>query len=314
MAYAGSAVSRTTVHARNTTRNARNVPALAGLLAIAGAVVAVTGANPLPQVPTFKTVAQHQQHATEVATAFASQPIEAAAQVKAPVIAFTEPEKPVIKFSPDKEYYDQLRSRLRWVDIKMGEEKLQTPDTASRILLAQAAARKANLAEVGLNFRDVYGIINAETSWIPRMGASKDGTPNLGIAQFEPATARALGLVDPHDPVESVHIMALHLKDAATWSAKRLAGLKLSDAERALKLREGLSIYYNLSSKGRAMWNGKNTAKLPIETQRHISNARRGAQEADTLAQQLANVRGLTKGSGMMTASFNGGNGSNGGN
>jgi hypothetical protein len=253
--------------------------------------------------------AQHQRETAGVVAALAQPALEAATQPKAPVIAFAETKAPVIKFSPDQQrYYDTLRSRLRWVDIRMGEEKLQTPDTESRILLAQAAARKAKLDEVGLNFRDVYGIINAETSWIPRMGASKDGTPNLGIAQFEPATARALGLQNPQDPVESVHVMALHLKDAAEWSAKRIANLKLSEAQRALKLREGLSIYYNLSTKGRAVWNGVNTAKLPIETQRHISNARRGAQEAGVLAQQLANVRALTKGSGVMTASYNGTN------
>jgi len=60
------------------------------------------------------------------------------------------------------------------------------------------------LQQVGLSYRDVYGIINAETSWIPRLGASKDGTPNLGIAQFEPATAKAVGLTDPTDPVQAV--------------------------------------------------------------------------------------------------------------
>jgi hypothetical protein len=46
------------------------------------------------------------------------------------------------------------------------------------------------------------------------MGASKDGTPNLGIAQFEPATARALGMRNPNDAVEAVHVAALHMKDA----------------------------------------------------------------------------------------------------
>ena len=55
------------------------------------------------------------------------------------------------------------------------------------------------------------------------------------------------------------------------WSAKRIAALKLSPEERASKLREGVSIYYNVSSKGRSQWNGLNTAKLPVETQRHIA-------------------------------------------
>jgi hypothetical protein len=175
--------------------------------------------------------------------------------------------------------------------VRVGENRLKTPDMGSRLLLARSAAAHAKLGEVGLNHRDVYGIINAETSWIPRMGASKDGTPNLGIAQFEPATARALGLRDPHDPVEAVHVAALHLKEAAQWSAKRIAPLKLTPEEHAQKLREGISIYYNLSSKGRAAWDGKNTDKLPRETQLHIKNARRGMLEVASMEEQLRRVR-----------------------
>jgi hypothetical protein len=185
-------------------------------------------------------------------------------------------------------YYEDLRGRIQWVEARLGAQTLSTPDHDSRLLLAKSAAQRARLDEVGLGFKDVYGIINAETSWIPRLGASKDGTPNLGIAQFEPATARLLGLRNPHDPVESVHVAALHMKEAALWSLERIAGLKLDDAERSARLREGVSIYYNLSSRGRAAWNGKNTAKLPRETQLHIHNARIGAMHADLLEAQLA--------------------------
>ena len=177
-------------------------------------------------------------------------------------------------------YHEQLRSRLRWVQTRIGDSLLLTPDLHSRVLLAKSAARRAGLEEVGLGFMDVYGIISAETSWVPRMGASKDGTPNIGIAQFEPATARALGLRNPDDPVAAIHAAALHMKEAALWSAARLDGLKLGAGERAEKLREGVSIYYNLSSKGRAKWNGRNTGTLPRETRLHILNARIGAREA----------------------------------
>lgn len=184
-------------------------------------------------------------------------------------------------------YYAQLRSSLHWVRTRVGSAIMLTPDLRSRMLLAKSAATRAHLDEVGLGFMDVYGIINAETSWVPRLGASKDGTPNLGIAQFEPATARALGLRDPDDPVAAVHAAALHMKEAALWSAGRLQGLKLTAVERAEKLREGVSIYYNLSSRGRAAWNGRNTARLPRETQLHIQNARIGAQEAALVEAQL---------------------------
>jgi hypothetical protein len=188
-------------------------------------------------------------------------------------------------------YYARLRSSVRWVQTRLGSGSYATLDHSSRLLLAKSAARRAGLHEVGLGWRDVYGIITAETSWVPRTGQSKDGTPNLGIAQFEPATARALGLRNPNDVVESVHVAAEHMKEAAQWSAARIAGLKLAEDDRAARLREGVSIYYNLSSRGRAAWNGRNTDRLPIETQRHIANARMGAQEAAMLDGQLLAAR-----------------------
>lgn len=184
---------------------------------------------------------------------------------------------------PDDSHYARLRASVRWVQTRLGNGSYATPDHSTRLLLAKSAAERAGLDEVGLGWRDVYGIITAETSWVPRRGRSKDGTPNLGIAQFEPATARALGLRNPDDVVESVHIAAEHMKEAAQWSAARIAGLGLPAAERAARLREGVSIYYNLSSRGRAAWNGRNTDRLPVETKRHIANARIGAQEAALL-------------------------------
>ncbi|MES2786224.1 MAG: transglycosylase SLT domain-containing protein [Pseudomonadota bacterium] len=198
-----------------------------------------------------------------------------------------------------EQYYAELRSKVRWVPTRIGDTALVTPDLESRLLLARSAAEKARLDEVGLGPRDVYGIINAETSWLPRMGASKNGTPNLGIAQFEPATARALGMRNPHDPVEAIHVAAVHMKEAARWSENRIAGLNLSHLERGIKLREGVSIYYNLSSRGRSVWNGRNTSRLPRETQLHIYNARIGAMHADfleaqMLASRFASLRGRT--------------------
>ena len=70
-------------------------------------------------------------------------------------------------------YYAQLRSKIRWVETRIGADKLLTPDDSSRVLLAKSAAERARLQDVGLSFKDVYGIINAETSWIPRTGSSK---------------------------------------------------------------------------------------------------------------------------------------------
>ena len=210
---------------------------------------------------------------------------------------------PVAQSRPEDGYYSQLRAKVRWVETRMGGDRLMTPDLDSRMLLAKSAAQRARLDEVGLGFKDVYGIINAETSWVPRLGASKNGTPNLGIAQFEPATARALGLRDPNDMVEAIHVAARHMKEAALWSADRIARLNLGNEQRAEKLRDGVSIYYNLSSRGRSVWNGNNTAKLPTETRLHIQNARIGAQQALLLEAQLQAAR-HSSGSGIVLASL----------
>jgi hypothetical protein len=87
-----------------------------------------------------------------------------------------------------------------------------------------------------------------------------------------------------NDPVEAVHAAATLLKEAAQWSGRRIAGLRLAGAERAARLREGISIYYNLSTAARERWNGVSHPDLPVETQRHIANVREGARQAERLA------------------------------
>ena len=160
-------------------------------------------------------------------------------------------------------------------------------EPAVRLRLARSAADKAGLHEVGLDFRDVYGVISAETSWVPRAGLGRNGVVSQGLAQFEPATARAVGLKNPNDAVEAVHAAARLLREAAVWSAQRIAGLGLGPDQRAAKLREGVSIYYNLSTRARSTWSGLNTASLPAETLRHIHNVREGARQADQLNARL---------------------------
>jgi hypothetical protein len=214
-------------------------------------------------------------------TVSAAAAVAALKPAKAPVITLAKaPSVPATESA--------LRSLIKYETVKWGGKPVQTLDEASRVLLAQAAAKKAGLHEVGLSYRDVYGIIEAETSWIQRTGASKDGTPNLGLAQFEPRTAKGLGVTDPSDPVQAVFGAAQYMKTGAQWASAKLAGLKLSPEERAAKLREGVSIHYNLSIKGRNKWDGMNAAQLPIETQRHIQNARMGAAEAAQLSKLIS--------------------------
>ncbi|GAB3764766.1 hypothetical protein GCM10028796_20510 [Ramlibacter monticola] len=180
-----------------------------------------------------------------------------------------------------------LRSLMKFETVRWGGKPVQTLDEGSRLLLARAAADQAGLREFGLSYQDVYGIIEAETSWIQRTGSSKDGTPNLGLAQFEPRTAKDLGLTDPSDPVQAVFAAAQYMKLGAQWADSRIGHLKSNPALYAAKLREGVSVHYNLSIKGRNKWNGLNTAQLPVETQRHIRNAAAGAKEAAELARSL---------------------------
>ena len=283
-------------------RIASKVARVPNLVILAGVLGAGLTGSIAVAPSTSDTLAQRQASGPVTQTAQAAVAAIAAAATPAPMVV-AQAAAATFNFKVDQQY-DQLRSKLRWLPVRFGGSDLKTPDAQSRLLLAQSAAQRAELDEFGLSYRDVYGIIRAETSWVPRMGASKDGTPNLGIAQFEPATAKAMGIVNPADPVEAVHAAALHMRDAARWSARRISGLKLTPEEQARKLREGVSIYYNLSTKGRNAWNGKNTAKLPVETRRHIANARMGAREAAELEQQLAELKGRMNGSGMMTASY----------
>ena len=246
--------------------------------------VAVTaGATTLSSQQSASPAVAPVAKVTVAKTRTAAEAVAALKPAKPPVITLAPAAKPAVFASTDS----ALRAKIRYETVKWGGKPVQTLDEQSRVLLAKAAANKAGLHEVGLGFQDVYGIIEAETSWIPRNGASKDGTANLGLAQFEPRTAQGLGVTDPSDPVQAVFGAAMYMKTGAQWASKKLAGLKLSPEQHAAKLREGVSVHYNLSIKGRNKWDGLNSAQLPIETQRHISNARAGAAEAAQLAKLL---------------------------
>jgi hypothetical protein len=207
-----------------------------------------------------------------------------AAPAAAPAIRIATPVAiAAVKFASE----EAVRAKIKFETVRYGGKTIKTLDEESRLVLAQAAAQRAGLHQVGLTYQDVYGVIDAETSWIPRTGMGKNGVASLGLAQFEPRTARGLGLKDPNDPVQAVYAAALNMKHGAEWAEDKIAHLKLSPEQRAMKIREGVSIYYNLSIKGRNKWDGINTAQLPVETQRHIRNVRAGAEEASELAEKF---------------------------
>jgi hypothetical protein len=261
----------------------------ASLFTVLGAVGALTS----QMVPSVQVAATTVSAAAAVANTASAVRHDAASAVAAiagasadavPAVRLATPAASVaVKFASD----EALRAQMKWVPVRYAGEQTRTLDEASRLLLVQAAAEKAGLADVGLGYQDVYGVIQAETSWIPREGKGRNGVASLGLAQFEPRTARGLGLKDPRDPVQAVYAAAVNMKHGAEWAEDRIAHLQLSPDQRAEKIREGVSIYYNLSVKGRNKWDGVNTAELPPETLRHIANTRQGAEKAADLADDL---------------------------
>lgn len=179
----------------------------------------------------------------------------------------------------------ELRERLNYVDVGFAGRRTLTLDVASRMALSKWAAERHELHRHGLSWRDLYGTIQAETDWIARDGMGKNGVVSTGLSQMEPATARALGISDPKDPLQAVHAAASLLKEAAAWSRTKVAHLPAQT--RAVALRDGLSVYYNLSTRGRAAWDGTNAADLPVETQQHIRNARQGVKDAAYFETQM---------------------------
>ena len=192
MGLNGSATMRLT-SAQRANANARQQRCAAGTFAMRGgllfAVLAAAGVSgSMPMAVSHAPMKAPALALQSVKVAPVAAPVavaQAAPAPAAPVIAFAEPKSTPLKFANDQ-YFSQLRARMKWETVRMGDRTLQTPDAVSRVLLTQAAAQKAGLDEVGLSWRDVYGIINAETSWIPRLGASKDGTPNLASRSSSP--------------------------------------------------------------------------------------------------------------------------------
>lgn len=72
-------------------------------------------------------------------------------------------------------------------------------------------------------------------------------------------TAKLLNISDPHDPVQVISGAAALMKEAPQWRRAKIADMRESKPQMANKLREGTSVYYNLSSDGRRACNGTNT-------------------------------------------------------
>lgn len=186
------------------------------------------------------------------------------------------------------------RNDIRLIEVNYLGRKALAIDEASRIRLSKSAAQVHALHEAGLGWEDVYGVISAETAWIPRSGMGKNRVASHGLAQFEPATAKAIGVIDPHDHVHAVNGAAALIKEAAVWSQSKISHLRLKPSVRDAKMREGISVYYNLSSSARRQWNGSNLSELPVETQFHVANFQDGRLIARSLDRRLGALTSVT--------------------
>jgi hypothetical protein len=180
---------------------------------------------------------------------------------------------------------DQVRQELNYITLIYNGKTQKTLDVPSRLLLTKWAADNAGLGDVGLGWKDVYGVIHAESSWVQQ--TSKSGVPNLGLAQFEGATAKSYGLKNPNDPLHAIAASARMIKDAAIWSGKRLEDFGMSASQKAHYLRDGVSVYYNTGWKTRNKWSPQSSQQLPVETKTHILNVQAGNIIATNLAQEL---------------------------
>lgn len=158
------------------------------------------------------------------------------------------------------------------VEVTIAGKKYQALNPLERIRLCKEVASEMKLAAYGMDWRNIYATVHAETAWAERTGMGLNGKPSFGLAQMELATAKSLG-IDPNDKRSSLIGVAMLLKEASAWAkAKGHADKKAA-----------LSVYYNLSTKARNQWNGVTTDSLPQATQNHIRNLADGLAHATRL-------------------------------
>lgn len=151
--------------------------------------------------------------------------------------------------------------------------KVETLNPLVRVEICREVAKAEGLAKVGLDWKDVYAAIHAETAWVPRDGMGHNGRVSRGLAQLEDQTAKLLGIDDPEDPRQAATATARLLKEAAVWAGKHAP-------------KAALSVYYNLSTKARNEWDRHTVSSLPPETQFHITNFADGRRIAEDLGHQ----------------------------
>lgn len=182
---------------------------------------------------------------------------------KPPVTTLVRSNIPQPKITPSSSFGGDFKKRM--VTIIMDGKSIKTIAPMDRVRLCKVVAAEQNLKASGLDWKDLYGLIHAETGWVPRDGLGRNGQISRGLAQIEDDTAESLG-IDPHNPKQALEGVAALLKDAVKWSQNKGHAATGS----------ALSVYYNLSTRARNKWDGRSVHTLPIETQRHIANVSQG--------------------------------------
>lgn len=155
--------------------------------------------------------------------------------------------------------------------VLINGQKYEVLHPIERIRLCKEVAQRQGLSSKGLDWKDVYAVVHAESGWAARDGIGRNGKVSRGIAQIEDATANALG-VDANDPEQSLHAVGVLIKDAAAWSQRK--GHRIHNG--------AISVFYNLSTSARNRWNGSSD-ELPYETKRHIQQSKQGRKLASQL-------------------------------
>ncbi|HEX2547508.1 MAG TPA: hypothetical protein VHL79_21675, partial [Ramlibacter sp.] len=135
---------------RLTRPSALRLAAITAFAGCAGLLASPVVAGPMVKQPS--AVQAKVTSAKDAVAAIAAAASGAGSARKAPAIGFGS---------------SDLAARIKWVPVRHGSRTLRTLDPSSRLLLARSAAERFDLGSVGLSFQDVYGVIEAETSWVP---------------------------------------------------------------------------------------------------------------------------------------------------
>lgn len=182
---------------------------------------------------------------------------------------------------------------IRMIPVRFKGKQIHSVHPEDRIAIVKRASERESLDRMigDEAWKLVYGMIQAESNWIPRDGLGRNNRISVGVAQMELPTAESLG-IDPHNPHEAAQGVAKLVKEAVeTYKTRLRKGMVISDERgRKLEHRKALAVYisvhYNTSSKFRSEWDGR-ISSLHQPTRVHIKNVTYGIGEAGSVDREI---------------------------